>query len=773
MGVTAQSLVGRQPWPLRAFNALGPGLDRVGVLPRLRVDALVEAARRQTGLYDFGDEWFREPLAVLVESLETEARLSALGRTIMRSRLVGALVNRLRAEALFRAHPQILERPISPVLVIAGLQRTGTTVLHRLLAADPRLRAMLSWEAINPAPLPGDEPGPDGRPRARVRQARIAQKALQLISPQFFAIHPVEYDQPEEDVLLLDISFMSQSAEATMRVPSYARWLEQADHRPAYRYLRRLMQLLLWQRPAPGWVLKSPHHMEYLDVVLEVFAEATVIQTHRDPRKTMPSFCSMVCHGASIFSESVDVSELSAHWTRKVGRMIERSGAVRQAADPDRFIDVSYYDLLHDPIAQIRRIYARCGLELDTSVEQAMQRQRRHQVRHKHGRHDYRLVDFGLSDARIEQQFGAYRERYAIPVEDPRTADEPKGAGAAARDDGRPNAVGHNDPLRAIVTGVVDLLRREDQLVPIGPDERVEGKTALVTGANSGLGKAVAIELARRGAHVLMACRNGHPEAGQEVRRASGSDRVEMLRVDLADLEQVNALCDQLRDRLRDRAQRVDIAVLNAGLMPARARRTPQGFEVMFAVHFLANRLLLRRWVDDGVLQPSAEPSRRPRVVLVSSETHRSARPIDFEGLGEFVDYGIRNGLAEYGYSKLHLSTFAVELSRRLNGHEPGGSGVAVGVHCLCPGPIASNIARDAPAWLQPVVPPLLRLLFRSPERAAEPVVLLAAGQAMEGRTGLYLHMMREKPASPLATDPDNGARLWEASEALIAPYLR
>jgi hypothetical protein len=405
----------RHPWPIRAFNALRPALDRAGLLPKLEVDGLMEKARRKTGLDDFGDEWFREPLGVLVKSLNEEARLSSLGRTIMHTQLVGALVTRLRAEALFAKHPEILDIDLGHVFIIAGLQRTGTTVLHRLLASDPRMRAMLSWEAVNPAPLPGEKPGD---PTRRIRQGKIAQQGVAYISPQFFAIHPVEHDKPEEDVLLLDVSFMSQSPEATLHVPSYASWLERQDSTPAYAYLRKLMQLLLWQQPARAFVLKSPHHMEYIDVALDVFPGATIIQTHRDPRKTMASFCSMVCHAAGVFSDDVRPQELSAHWTRKVGRLMERSMEVRAERGEEPFLDVSYYDLLEDPMAQLERIYAKAGLSFDEASARAADEQSHSQTQHKYGRHRYRLEDFGLSNEQIERDFGFYSERYRIPVEE-------------------------------------------------------------------------------------------------------------------------------------------------------------------------------------------------------------------------------------------------------------------------------------------------------------------------------------------------------------------
>ena len=236
----------------------------------------------------------------------------------------------------------------------------------------------------------------------------------------------------------------------------------------------------------------------------------------------------------------------------------------------------------------------------------------------------------------------------------------------------------------------------QPSIEPVSDDVRSDGKVCLVTGANSGLGKAVAIDLARRGGTVLMACRGGHPEAGEDVKRASGPDAVRMLKVDLSDLQSVQRLGDELSDTTR----KVDLAVLNAGLMPGRASRSKRGFELMFAVHFLANRVLVDRLVVDGLLGGSDMLVDASRIVLVSSETHRGTEPIDFDRLDAFVHYRFKDGLKVYGQSKLVQCTYAQELSRRLN----RGGRIGVAVHALCPGPINSGIARDAPMVLKPLL---------------------------------------------------------------------
>jgi NAD(P)-dependent dehydrogenase (short-subunit alcohol dehydrogenase family) len=323
--------------------------------------------------------------------------------------------------------------------------------------------------------------------------------------------------------------------------------------------------------------------------------------------------------------------------------------------------------------------------------------------------------------------------------------------------------------MRRIVSAVSGAIRdrRSERatLVPVPDGVRIQGKVCLVTGANSGLGKAVAVDLARRGGRVLMACRGGHPDAGEEVRRLSGSDTVEMLKVDLADLDSVRALADRLR---RDPG-RVDIVVLNAGVMPRTARRSAQGHELMFAVHFLANRLLIDRLLADCTIRPSGAPGDPPRIVFVASEQHRTARAIDFDTFGAFTDYGLKDGLYYYGLSKLHLITYAKELSRRLN---PGDE-VRVAVHSLCPGAVNSNLAREAPAFLKPVLFPIMRMAFAAPEQAAAPVTYACCAEDTGRRTGLYLHLMQEKDPSPLAMDEAAGAKLWEASAALLAKHAR
>lgn len=328
----------------------------------------------------------------------------------------------------------------------------------------------------------------------------------------------------------------------------------------------------------------------------------------------------------------------------------------------------------------------------------------------------------------------------------------------------------HSNPFTAVLSGLLDQRSRELKVDPVPPEVRLDGRTCLVTGANSGLGKGIAIRLAKRGARVIMACRSGIPEAGHEVRAVSGNDQVEMMHVDLSDFESISAFCDALRDR----DITLDVAVFNAGVVPVTSRKNKHGLELMFAVNFLAKFVVLGRLLRDGVI-PNAvygNNSRAedpPRVIFISSETHRSSIPIDFEKFGQPVEYGVADGVKYYGLSKLHLTTYFHELSRRLNAGNPNHPDVCV--HALCPGAVNSNMAREAPPWLKPILKPVMAMFFQSPEKASIPVDYLVSSEEMGSKTGVYMHMMRAKESSEASMDPKQGALLWSETEALLREH--
>ncbi len=411
-----------RPRAVELANRVGRVLARAGLEARLDERSLVAAARRRTRLHAFGDESFRVPLRRLLASIETEARLHPVGRLLVRQILVRNLATRLRVGALFDLHPEIAAQPVVAPVFIVGLQRTGTTLLQRLLALHPALRALASFEAVNPAPLLERRPRP-GRPDPRIAQAELAERGVRYLAPDFFAVHPLVPHGQEEDSLLFDPGFHSTSAEALMNLPGFSAWLESIDHGGPYREYRELIRLLLWQRPGPTragavrWLGKTPLHLEHLRALLETFPEARIVHTHRDPTRTLASFCSMVAHGRGFFSDRVDPLEIGRQWLAKTLRMVERGMTDRARIGEQSFLDVHYRDLLVDPLKEVRRICDFVGAPLPAEAERGVRAFLADHPQHAHGVHAYALADFGLDGAEVRRAFTDYRERYDIPAE--------------------------------------------------------------------------------------------------------------------------------------------------------------------------------------------------------------------------------------------------------------------------------------------------------------------------------------------------------------------
>ena len=394
------------PYWFRLLNRCWKATYPAGTKVSLDKDDLIRSARKVTGLQDLGSDFWDEPLDRLLHSLNHEAALHPVGRFISRQRMINLLSTRLRAEYWFRKHPGIIEEPLHPVWMIIGLQRTGTTLLHRLLTADPENRVLLSWEALNPVPLNGVlHDAAD-----RIRIAWRSEKALKLIAPGFFAIHPVEHLAPEEDILLLDVSFLSTTPEATTMVPSYAGWLEKTDQSMAYAYAVKLMKLLQHQRPGTRWVLKSPHHLEFLDLAVRHFGDVRFLWTHRDVHQSIPSFLSMVTHSQSIFSARVDPARVAGHWIRKTGYILSKGMDFRLGTSKgNRFHDIFYEDFLADPVHHIEDLYQQNTLPTQHLVAD-FEKARDLNPRGKYGLHSYSVKDFGTTDQDIDNHTMVYQE---------------------------------------------------------------------------------------------------------------------------------------------------------------------------------------------------------------------------------------------------------------------------------------------------------------------------------------------------------------------------
>ncbi|MFO7563750.1 MAG: SDR family NAD(P)-dependent oxidoreductase [Enhygromyxa sp.] len=314
----------------------------------------------------------------------------------------------------------------------------------------------------------------------------------------------------------------------------------------------------------------------------------------------------------------------------------------------------------------------------------------------------------------------------------------------------------HDTPLRATLAGLRDLLRPRARL-QLGDDERLEGRTVMITGGNRGLGLGVAELLAGRGARLILACRSGGPEAAAALRSATGNPKIEALPVDLSERASVAALVDTLAAR----ELRLDRLVLNAAVIPLESRTSAAGLDLMFHVNFLAAVDLVEQLLARELIG-SAVPGSPARIVVVSSEAHRSGEPQPLDRLGEPERYGTSGVLARYGRSKLYLTSYAWALGGALDPAQ-------IGVFVLCPGAVASDLAREAPRWMGALLRPTMKLLFQAPKVAAEPVAWLCCARELDGQTRRYLHMHTPKSPAAWAIELRNHEALRAAARELLA----
>lgn len=376
----------------------------------LSVDALLDAAQAKAGHDRFGDDWFLEPLGVLVESLNREARLSETGLMMSEHRLTSLLVDRLRLRRFQEEHPEVADVDVRVAAVICGLPRTGSTLLHRMLAASPQLTATLSWECSFPLPFPGESPAAE----VRKEKAREMAEMFLDLSPEFADIHTVVWDGPEEEVLILDRTFTTMGFDSFYWAPTYGTWLRSFDQSKAYGELREWLQALQWQDPTREgrrWVLKSPHHLTAVDTVLDTFPGSRIVMTHRSTTSAVPSYASMCRTMMAMQSDDVDPVQVGRYWSDRFRECLGGFAEVR-GRRPDRFVDVPFLATVEDPVGTARRVMGELGLTVSDADVAAFERYREQNEQERHGSHTYTAEDFGLTEEQLERDFAFYTEAY-------------------------------------------------------------------------------------------------------------------------------------------------------------------------------------------------------------------------------------------------------------------------------------------------------------------------------------------------------------------------
>ncbi|MCT2558922.1 sulfotransferase [Tsuneonella sp. YG55] len=395
---------------------------RIGAIApaKLSKAALLAQAREATGLEDFGDPWFERPMDVLLEAVRGEARLNDAGTLAAEKQFHHVLRDRLYAQMWFDRHPEILARPIPHPVVIVGPMRSGTTRLHRLLAADRRFAHLRSFETISPVPRPGfDEvlagKAEDFRPKLARRILRVAR----LANPRTLSIHPTGPFEPEEELGLLVASMWGMKHEAQWTVPSYGRWCEGEDATPAYRHMANLLRLAGWSQHESSlrpWILKTPQHMLDLPALLRVFPDARLIFTHRDPQQVVGSAASLAWNQTIIYSDHARAADIGREWLRKTEVMTARMMEARKTIAADRLIDVQYDAMDRDWQSTMARVYRFLDLDMDSALP-GMKRFVERSRALKRKPHRYSLAEFGLERDEVYERLERYIDRFDIPIE--------------------------------------------------------------------------------------------------------------------------------------------------------------------------------------------------------------------------------------------------------------------------------------------------------------------------------------------------------------------
>ena len=379
---------------------------------QLSVPALLEEAESRSGLSDWGDLAFTSTLGLLLDSCRETAELNATGWQVLHKAVVRHLRNRLYLQAHLAADAGGSPRDaLAAPLIVTGLPRTGTTLLHNLLALDPAHRVLRFWEALHPVP---PDPAGGTSEEALVAMAEAWLERLYALTPRFRAIHGASARGPEECDALLQNSFASQHFDDMFRAEAYSDWLNTASLVDEYAYYA--LQLRALTRPEDAgrrWVLKSPSHLGYLATVRATFPDAVIAHCHRDPCQAVGSYASLVLAVRSPNSDRVSLADVGRHALRRSALAMGRALEAREAAGNGDFVDVSYSELVADPLGTVRGLYGRLGQALDDGPAAAMAGWVADNPQHKHGRHDYTLEQFGLSPAEVADRFAAYRSRFS------------------------------------------------------------------------------------------------------------------------------------------------------------------------------------------------------------------------------------------------------------------------------------------------------------------------------------------------------------------------
>lgn len=405
----------RPEWIAR-INAEGRHMDIDSLVP-LQPDELMETARRNTGFSDFGSDEWREGFEIFVKAVNEEAELHLFGRLMTRSDILRWLEARLGIEAAYKAHPEIDDEAIDAPVVVTGLPRSGTSILFEILAQDPQFGVPKNWEIMFPYPPPE---AATYRSDARIERCQHLVTQWSRVVPTYATMHEMGAEIPNECIVTMSCTFMSENLTAQYQIPSYNAWLYRQDLSYAYAYYKRMLKLLQWRNPRRHWLLKAPSHLGSLPVLFDTFPDAHVVFTHRDPIKAQASVTNLLGtlywmrsdkpFNASAFENLLTPENVAARLNHVIDQL--EAGTIPRA----QMHNLKYADLIGQPLAALTQLYADAGLDLTDAALAGMRHYLEHKPQGKFGKHHYSV---GEREAiqRQRAHFQRYQHYFGCPDE--------------------------------------------------------------------------------------------------------------------------------------------------------------------------------------------------------------------------------------------------------------------------------------------------------------------------------------------------------------------
>ena len=401
------------PWTLRMADRMAGLAGKAGLQAgNLDPDHIIAAACRNQGHDDLGAETYRPFLDQFLEVCQSYP-ITHIARIAIRAMTLGGLNNRLRNEAYLTANPDALDLPVDRPIFIMGFPRTGTTLLQNLLSQEPGNRALNFWELYTPAPVHSD-PGQDRM--KRLKEATQVLKVVRFVAPETPIVHDVRPTSKEECWYLFANSMAVLNWDLQSGFSRWGDWLFQQDMSIPYQEYRRTLQLLAHWKPTGRFVLKCPEHMWFLDTLLDVFPDACIVWTHRDPVSVIPSYCSMISLTWRTWWGFIDPAKVGDHITHRFRLGMDRATAVRDRVGSDRFFDLNYEDLVADPVRATHNIHSHFGLPHSDRTDGAIRDFLEQPRTDKPGSHRYSAEQWCLEPDRVREMFADYIERFNVQI---------------------------------------------------------------------------------------------------------------------------------------------------------------------------------------------------------------------------------------------------------------------------------------------------------------------------------------------------------------------